>query len=210
VIEQHGRKAPGWGLGGYFGRRLMRLLNRSRAGAAGGTVVADCRTQHRIVAGFGTAVAGVAAGSSLLADRVGCHRMAGTGDRGDTAGRAGRWTRCTTEPGCMVTVGSLLAVASGRIPEVREFRGFHTAEAARRTSAAVVAVVAVGSNPGSSRSCCPRQRGLVVGIGSCLRFADVIGLMFRYLGRDDNGLKKGVEMKKIYRTRKYGLGMFVQ
>jgi hypothetical protein len=136
--------------------------------------------------------------------------MAGTGDRGDTAGRAGRWTRCTTEPGCMVTVGSLLAVASGRIPEVREFRGFHTAEAARRTSAAVVAVVAVGSNPGSSRSCCPRQRGLVVGIGSCLRFADVIGLMFRYLGRDDNGLKKGVEMKKIYRTRKYGLGMFVQ
>jgi hypothetical protein len=110
----------------------------------------------------------------------------------------------------MVTVGSLLAVASGRIPEVREFRGFHTAEAARRTSAAVVAVVAVGSNPGSSRSCCPRQRGLVVGIGSCLRFADVIGLMFRYLGRDDNGLKKGVEMKKIYRTRKYGLGMFVQ
>jgi hypothetical protein len=107
--------------------------------------------------------------------------MAGTGGHGDTAGRAGRWTRCTTEPGCMVTVGSLLAVASGRIPGVREFRGFHTAEAARRTSAAVVAVVAVGSNPGSSRSCCPRRSLPVVDTGSCLRFADVIDLMLRYL-----------------------------
>jgi hypothetical protein len=73
-----------------------------------------------------------------------------------------------------------------------------------------VAVVAVGSNPGSSRSCCPRRSLPVVDTGSCLRFADVIGLMFRYLGRDDNGLKKGAEMKKIYQTRKYGLGMFVQ
>ena len=200
VIDCADRTVPGWDLGGSLDRSWIRLLNRSRAAAAEGTVVvADCRTRHRIAVGSGTAavaVAGVAAGSSLLAGRVECHRMAGTGGHGDTAGRAGRWTRCTTEPGCMVTVGSLLAVASGRIPGVREFRGFHTAEAARRTSVVVVAVVAVGSNPGSSRSCCPRQRGLVVDIGSWFRFADCEDFT-AWRPRNEIGLKTGRDEEDI-------------
>ena len=170
--ERHGRTVPGWGLGGSLGRSLSRLLNRSQVAAEGTVVVADCRIRHRIAAvGFGTAAAaGVAVGSYLLVGRVDCHRMAGTDDRGDTAGTAGRWTRCTTGLGCTAIVGSLLAVASGRTPGAREFHGFHTAEAARRTSAAVaVGFAAVGSNPGSSRSCCPRRNLLVVDIGSWSR-----------------------------------------
>jgi len=203
--ERHGRMVPDWGLDGSLGRSLIRLLNRSQV-AAEGTVVADRRTQHRIAAaGFGTAAAvGVAADSPHLAGRVGCRRMAGTGGPGDTAGTAGRWTHCTTEPGCTVAVDSLLAVASGRIPEVREFHGFHTVEAARRMgAAAVVAVVVVGSNPGSSRSCRRRRSLLEVDIGSWFRCAITLPLLLRYLGvRMD--WRRG-EMKKTYQTREIGL-----
>jgi hypothetical protein len=166
-----GRMVPGWDPGGSLGRSSIRLLNRSRAAAEG--TVADCRSQHRVAAGFGMA-AGVAVGSFLLLEgHADCHRMAGTGGHGDTAGTAGRWIRDTTGLGpgarcrtvAVEAVGSLV-VASGHIPVNREFHGFRTAEAARRTRAVAVVVVAAGSNPGSNRSCCPHQRGLAVGIGS--------------------------------------------
>jgi hypothetical protein len=171
---------PGWDLGGSLDRSSIRLLNHSRAAAAAEGTVADCRSQHRIAAGFGMA-ADVAVGSFLLLEgHAGCRRMAGTGGRGDTAGRAGRWIRDTTGLGpgarCRMMAGEAvgsLVVASGRIPVNRGFHGCHTAEAARRTNAVAVAVVAAaGNNPGSSRSCCPRQRGLVVGIGSWFRRVD--------------------------------------
>jgi hypothetical protein len=124
----------------------------------------------------GAAAADAAAGSFLLAGRADCHRMAGMGDHEDIAGTAGRWTHCTTEHCCCtVTVGSL-AAASDHIPADREFHGFHTAEAARCMSVVVV-VVAAGSNPGSSRSCCPRQRSLAVDIGSWFRCVDFTVLL---------------------------------
>jgi hypothetical protein len=178
VTERRGRTVPGWDLGGSLDRSWkIRLLNHSRAAAEG--TVADCRTRHRIAAGFGMAAADVAAGSFLRGDRADCHRMAGTGDHGDTAGTAGRWIRDTTGLGpcahCRMMAGEAvgsLAVASGHIPVNLEFRGFRTAEAARRTRTVAV-VVAVGSNPGSSHSCRPRQRGLVVGIGSWFRRVDL-------------------------------------
>lgn len=163
-----GRTVPGWDSGGSLDRSLNRLLEDSWAVAEG--IVADCRNRHRIVAGFGMA-AGVGAGSFLLEGRADCHRMAGMDDHGYIAGMADRWRRCTTERGCTVIAGSL-AVANGRIPADREFHGFHTAEAAPRRTGDLVAAAAAGNNPGSSRSCCPRLKGLEVDIGSWYWLAD--------------------------------------
>jgi len=147
-----GRTVADWDLGGSLDRSSIHLPGYSWA-AAEGTAVAD-RTQHRIAAGFGMAavVADVAVGSCLLAAHTGFRHTAGMGGRGDTAGTAGRWTHDMTARArrCTAAVGSL-AVAIDHIPGDREFHSLHTVEAARRTRAAVV-VVAVGSNPGSSRS----------------------------------------------------------
>lgn len=200
VIDCADRTVPGWDLGGSLDRSWIRLLNRSRAAAEG--TVADCRTRHRIAVGFGMAVGvdHVAEGSFRLEGRVDCHCIAGTGGHGNIAGTAGRWIHDTIEHGLaarcrMMTVGSL-AVASDHIPAGREFHGFHIAEAARRTSVAVAVVVAVGSNPGSSRSCCPRQRGLVVDIGSWFRFADCEDFT-AWRPRNEIGLKTGRDEEDI-------------
>lgn len=183
-------------LGGSLDRSSIHLLEDSWAAAE--DTAADCRTQHRIAAGFGMA-AGVAADNSLLTDRTDFHHIAGAGDHGDTAGMPGRWIRSTTgvEHGpcsahcCMVAVGSL-AVASDHVLVDQEFHSSRIAEAARRTS--VVAVV-VGSNPGSSRSCCPCRRDLVVDIGSCFRCADFTTLLIVMVRRQEGEMKM---RRKIY------------